>query len=105
MDFVKDKKCDEGVPFSKDMIRTDIPYTTGAESLRAGLPPLDLATTKDFFRFYASISNGLFDPYITADSLKSQAERGFAGLTRVTGSTVTEQDRLYIYDVITLWPK
>lgn len=105
MDFVKDKKCDEGAPFSKDMILTDIPYTTGAESLRAGLPPLDLATTKDFFRFYASISNGLLDPYITADSLKSQAERFFAGFTRVTGSTVTEQDRLYIYDVITLWPK
>lgn len=105
MDFVKDKKREEGAPFSEDTTPTDALYTTGAESLRAGLPPLDLATTKDFFRFYASTSDGLLDPHITADSLKSQAERFFAGFTRVTGSTVTEQDRSHIYEVITLWPK
>jgi hypothetical protein len=93
---------DEGAPFSKDTILTDALYTTGAESLRVGPPPLDLATTEYFFRFYTSTNDGLLDPYITADSLKSQAERFFARFTPVTGNTVIEQDRLHIYDLITL---
>ena len=44
---VKKEKEDRGVPFLDDMM--DGPCTTDARSLRAGLPPLDLPTTKDFF--------------------------------------------------------
>ena len=79
----------------------DGPYTTEARSLRAELPPLDLPTTKDFFRFYALTDDGKLDIRLTTESLNSQAERFFAGFTRVTGSIITEQDRAHIYDVRT----
>ena len=59
-------------------------------SLQAGLPSLGLATIKDFFRFYALGSDGRLDPRMTVESLNSQAERFFAGFTRVTGSVITE---------------
>ena len=77
----------------------DGPYTTEARSLRKGLPPLDIPTTKDFFRFYALTGGGQLDVRMTTESLNSQAERFFAGFTRVTGSIITEQDRAHIYDV------
>ena len=48
--LVKKEKEDERVLFSNDLL--DDPYIVGARSLRAGLPPLDLATIKDFMRFY-----------------------------------------------------
>ena len=70
-------------------------------SLQAGLPSLDLATIKDFLRFYALGSDGGLDVRMTAESLNSQAERFFAGFTRVTRSIVTEQDRSHIYNVST----
>ncbi|KAK3174043.1 hypothetical protein OEA41_001287 [Lepraria neglecta] len=100
---VKKEKHDEGVPFLDDVV--DAPYTTGAHSLRAGLPPLDRATTKDFFRFYALTSDGKLAPRVTADSLNSQVERFFAAFTRLTGSIVTKQDRKQIYAVSALWPQ
>lgn len=53
------EKHDEGAPFLDE---TDVPYTTGPQSLRAGLPPLDLATTKDVLRHYAVLSDGTLDP-------------------------------------------
>ena len=68
-------------------------------SLRPGLPPLDIATMKDFFRFYALGSNGRLDDKMIADSLNSQAERFFARFTRITGSIVIKQDRSHIYNV------
>lgn len=72
---------------------------TSPPSLQAGTPPLDLATMKDLFRFYALGSNGRLNPRMTAESLNSQAERFFAGFTRVTGSIVIEQERSHIYKV------
>ena len=59
---------------------------------------------KDFFRFYALGSDGRLNPRMTAESLNSQAERFFAGFTRVTGSIVIEQDRSRIYNVSVLRP-
>lgn len=41
---------------------------------------------------------------MTAESMDSQAERFFAGFTRVTGSIVIEQDRSHIYNVIAIRP-
>lgn len=88
MAAVKKEKEDEGVPFPDDII--DGPYTTEARSLRAGLPPLDLAITKDFFRFYTLTGGGQLDSRLIIESLNSQTERFFAGFTRVTGSIITE---------------
>ncbi len=93
---VKKEKEDEGVPFSNDNGR---PVYTDARSLRAGLTPLDLASTKDFFRFYALTGDEKLDPRLTTESLNSQAERFFAKFTRVTSSIISEQDRAHIYDV------
>ena len=56
---MKKEEEDEGEPFPDDIM--DGPYTTEARSLRAGLPTLDLATTKDFFRFYALTGGGQLD--------------------------------------------
>ena len=56
----------------------DVSYTTGAQSLRAGLPPLDLATTKDFSRYYALSSDGTLNPRMTTESLNSQYLRARA---------------------------
>jgi len=53
------EKHDEGAPFLDE---TDVPYTTGPQSVRAALPPLDLATTKDVLRHYAVVSDGTLDP-------------------------------------------
>lgn len=39
----------------------DALYTTEARSLRAGLPPLDIPTTKDLFRFCALTRDGQLD--------------------------------------------
>ena len=97
---VQKEKEEAGVPLLDDAV--DAPYTAGAQRLRAGLPPLDLATTKDFFRYYDLSSDGTLDPRMTAESLNSQAERFFAGFTRVTSSIVTEQDRSHIYNVSAL---
>ena len=69
------------------------------QSLQEGTPPLGIATLKDFLRYYALGSNGALDRRMTAESLNSQAERFFAGFTRVTGSIVTEEDRSHIYNV------
>ena len=94
---VKKEKEEQGVLFLDNTMNG--PYTTEARSLRAGLPPLDIPTMKDFFRFYALTGDGQLDVRMTTDSLNSQAERFFAGFTRVAGSNITEQDRAHIYDV------
>ncbi|KAL9637832.1 MAG: hypothetical protein Q9164_001951 [Protoblastenia rupestris] len=69
-------------------------------SLQEGLPSLNLATIKDFLRFYALGSDGRLDPRMTSESLNNRAERFFAGFTRITSSVVTEQDRSHIYNYL-----
>lgn len=49
---IEKEKEDHGVPFLDDIINGL--YIIEARSLRAGLPPLDLPTTKDFFAFIRS---------------------------------------------------
>ena len=61
-----------GEALSDKQSPVDISSTTGAQSLREGLPPPDLATIKDFLRFIASVSDGIIDDEterVTADSL------------------------------------
>ena len=86
----------------------DVSHTTGAQTLREGLHPLDLATIKDFLRFIASVSDGIIDDeteLVTADSMNTFAEWFFAGFARMTGNRIEEEDRRAVYSVSTLQPE
>ena len=68
--------------------------------LPSGVEAPDLATIKDFFRFYAASSNPRLDEdLMTPDSLGTVAEWFFAGFTRVTGTAVKEEDKNEAYHV------
>ena len=54
---------------------------------------------KDFFPFYALGSGGILAGRMKLESLKSQADRSFAGFIRVTGSIITEQGQSHFYEV------
>lgn len=80
----------------------DASYTTGAQRLREGLPPLDLAIIKDFLRFIAAISRGIIDDkeeLVTTDLIKTFAEWFFAGFARVIGNRIEEEDRRPVYNI------
>jgi len=53
----------------------------------------DLGTIKDFFRFYIATSCGRIVAKPTVDSINTNAERFFAGFTRITGTEINEEDR------------
>ncbi|KAL9045573.1 MAG: hypothetical protein Q9214_001404 [Letrouitia sp. 1 TL-2023] len=66
---------------------------------KEGLPPLDLATIKDFLRFHVAISRGrVDDERITVDSVNTFTEWYFAGFARVTGNLIDKEDRRAVYD-------
>lgn len=74
----------------------NVPNTIGPKRLQEGLPPLDLATIKDFLRFKASISEGRIDEElerVTADSLNTFAEWFFTGFTRVTSNPIPKKNK------------
>ena len=60
----------------------------------------DLATVKDFIRFYIATSKPQLDKREkrpTADSINIAAEWFFAGFTRVTGTDTKAEDRSKVY--------
>jgi len=62
----------------------------------------DLATVKDFIRFYIATSSPRLDKKEkrpTADSINIAAEWFFAGFTRVTGTDTVEEERSEVYNV------
>ena len=61
MAAVAKQEQDTGEALFSDDAAVDVPYTIGARSLRKGLPPLDLATIKDFLRFVIATSRGVID--------------------------------------------
>ena len=68
--------------------------------LRSGVEVPDLATVKDFLRFYAASSDPRIDQdLMTTDSLGTVAEWFFAIFTRVTGTVVQEGDESEVYHV------
>lgn len=74
----------------------------GPRRIQEGLPPLDIATIKDFLRYKASISDGRIDEELerpTVASLIAFAEWFFAGFARVTGNPIPKEDRQEVYDV------
>jgi hypothetical protein len=62
----------------------------------------DLATVKDFLRFYAATSKGKIREKISCDSLNTFAEWFFAGFSRVTDTPINDNDRSEVYNVSTL---
>ena len=100
-----ESKRGPGESVLNQQVTVDASYTVGAQRLREGLPPLDLATTKDFLRFIAAISKGTIDEkrqLVTVDSMNTFTEWFFAGFARVTGNRIEEEDRYAVYDVNTL---
>ncbi|GFG16438.1 hypothetical protein IFM61392_09507 [Aspergillus lentulus] len=65
--------------------------------LREGQPVPDLATIKDFIRFYIFSSHGMISLRPTKSSVLNFAERFFAGFTRLTKSTFDTKDTRDVY--------
>src|SRR5947209_8387461 len=67
----------------------------------------DLATVKDFFRFYTATGKGKIVIKITSNSLIAVTELVFTGFTRITDIRINEDDRSEVYNVSIfhhLWP-
>lgn len=69
------------------------------ECLQQGQPAPDLATVKDFIRFYISSTHGMLTVRPTMSSVKNFAERFFAGFTRVTKQSFDWKDTQDVYHV------
>ena len=69
------------------------------EWLQEGQPAPDLATVKDFIRFYIYSTNGMLTVRPTMSSVKNFAERFFAGFTRVTKQSFEWKDTQDVYHV------
>ena len=74
--------------------------TVRRQHLRANAAAPDLATVKDFLRFYIATSRPRLDAdRPTVDSINIVAEWFFAGFTRVTGTETDEEERSEVYNV------
>jgi hypothetical protein len=89
----------------KGTLQPGLPIPDEASSrqhcLYTGVDAPDLATVKDFLRFYIATSRGKIDENErpTVDSLKTFAEWFFADFTRITGIPTDEADRSEGYNV------
>ena len=85
----------------KDALQRGLPAPDEAcarhHCLHQGVEAPDLATIKDFFRFYIATSSGRIVVKPTVDSINTNAEWFFAGFTRVTGTEINEKDRSEVY--------
>jgi len=81
----------------KDALQRNLPAPDEAcarhHCLHKGVDAPDLATIKDFFRFYIATSDGRIVAKPTADSINTNAEWFFAGFTRITGTPIDEGNR------------
>ena len=89
----------------KDALQRDLPTPDETcarhHCLQQGVKAPDLATIKDFFRFYIATSCGRIVAKPTPDSINTIAEWFFAGFTRITGTEINEKDRSEVYKVST----
>ncbi|THC92169.1 hypothetical protein EYZ11_008356 [Aspergillus tanneri] len=67
------------------------------EGLHEGQPAPDLATVKDFIRFYIFSSHGMISLRPTKSSVLNFAERFFAGFARLTKSVFDKKDTQDVY--------
>ena len=74
--------------------------TARRRHLEPGVAAPDLATVKDFIRFYVATSKPRLDAErLTVDSVNTVAEWFFAGFTRITGTDTIEEERSEVYNV------
>lgn len=59
----------------------------------------DMEVVKDFLRYHAALLRGRIVKQPTMESLNSEAERFFAGFTRVTKAEFDKDFRSEVYDV------
>jgi hypothetical protein len=89
----------------EDALQRDLPAPDEAYArhhcLHQGVEAPDLATIKDFFRFFIATSCGKIVTKPTVDSINTNAEWFFAGFTRITGTEINEKDRAEVYKVST----
>jgi hypothetical protein len=87
----------------KDALQRGLPAPDEAcakhHCLHQGVEAPDLATIKDFFRFYIATSCGRIVAKPTVDSINTNAEWFFAGFSRITGTEINEEDRTEVYKV------
>lgn len=69
------------------------------QCLRPGVEAPDLATVKDFVRFYIATSRPRLTEQLTVDSINTVAEWFFAGFTRVTGTKTDAEERSEVYNL------
>lgn len=69
------------------------------ECLQQGQPAPDLATVKDFIRFYISSTHGMLTVRPIMSSVKNFAERFFTGFTCVTKQLFDWKDTQDVYHV------
>jgi hypothetical protein len=85
----------------KDVLQRGLPAPDEAYAkhhcLHQGVEAPDLATIKDFFRFYIATSCGRIVAKPTVDSINTNTEWFFTGFTRVTGTEMNEEDRTEVY--------
>ncbi|KAL2440885.1 hypothetical protein ABEF95_008226 [Exophiala dermatitidis] len=86
----------------RDYIQRGLPppdeATARERCLGEGVDAPDLATVKDFLRFYVATSRGKIVKQPTADSLNTFAEWFFAGFTRVTGTPTDADEKSEVYN-------
>jgi hypothetical protein len=70
-----------------------------ADCLQKGQHAPDLATIKDFIRYYISSSVGRLSARPVVSSVVNFAERFFSGFNRVTGTFICREDRSEVYYV------
>jgi hypothetical protein len=58
-----------------------------------------MVDVKDFFRFYSKSSKGRINKHASVESVVSEAERFFAGFTRVTGTPTIKEERTEVFYV------
>jgi hypothetical protein len=87
----------------EDALQRDLPAPDEAHArhhcLHQGVEAPDLATIKDFFRFFIATSCGKIVTKPTVDSINTNAEWFFAGFTRITGTEINEKDRAEVYKI------
>jgi hypothetical protein len=67
--------------------------------LRPNIDAPDLATVKNFFRFYIATSRPLLTQKPTVDSINTVAQWFFSGFTRVTGTETDAEESSEVYNV------
>jgi len=86
-----------------DRTKRDLPIPSEdevhAQYLHEGVEAPDLATLKDFFRFYIATSTPQLSDTTTVDSMNSIAEFFFAAFTCATKTHISEVVRSEIYNV------